>query len=132
MGLFHFLIVLMGLIAAGLVAVILMQQSEGGGLGVGGSPSGLMSARGAADFMTRLTSILAFLFVATAIALAAVASNRGKTSSIETGFERSAPVADDAPAVVGDDGAPVDDGMVTPADANLSGEAPEGDVPVTR
>ena len=36
-----------------LVGVILMQRSEGGGLGMGGSPSGLMSARGAADFMTR-------------------------------------------------------------------------------
>ena len=44
------------MIAAALVGVILMQRSEGGGLGMGGSPSGLMSARGAADFLTRSTS----------------------------------------------------------------------------
>ena len=44
MGLFDFLIVVQGIIAASLVGVILMQRSEGGGLGMGGSPSGLMSA----------------------------------------------------------------------------------------
>jgi preprotein translocase subunit SecG len=37
----------------------LIQKSEGGGLGVGGSPAGFMSARGAADFMTRMTQVLA-------------------------------------------------------------------------
>ena len=47
MGLFHFLIVVQAIIAASLVGVVLMQRSEGGGLGMGGSPSGLMSARGA-------------------------------------------------------------------------------------
>ena len=50
---FTILLVLQILVAAGLVAVILMQRSEGGGLGVGGSSSGLMTARGAADFLTR-------------------------------------------------------------------------------
>ena len=46
---FTFLLVVHAIIAAALVAVILMQKSEGGGLGTGGSPAGLMSARGAAD-----------------------------------------------------------------------------------
>ena len=54
MGIFHFLIVVQAIIAASLVGIILMQRSEGGGLGMGGSPSGLMSARGAADFLTRM------------------------------------------------------------------------------
>ena len=49
MSLFIFLTVVQALIAAVLVGVILMQRSEGGGLGVGGSPSGFMSARGAAE-----------------------------------------------------------------------------------
>ncbi|HWL46537.1 MAG TPA: preprotein translocase subunit SecG, partial [Sphingomonadaceae bacterium] len=49
---FIFLLVVQAIIAAALVAVILMQQSEGGGLGMGGSPSGLMNARGSADFLT--------------------------------------------------------------------------------
>ncbi len=98
MGLFHFLIVVLGIVAASLVGVILMQQSEGGGLGVGGSPSGLMSARGAADFMTRLTSILGGLFILLAIALAVVAANKGKTGALDTSFKREVPAAT-APAV---------------------------------
>src|SRR4028119_266691 len=68
--LFTFLLIIQSLVAAVMVALILMQRSEGGGLGVGGSPSGLMSARGAADFLTHATSILATLFVILSIALA--------------------------------------------------------------
>ena len=48
---FTFLLVVHIIVAAALVAVILMQRSEGGGLASGGNPSGLMSARGAADFL---------------------------------------------------------------------------------
>jgi preprotein translocase subunit SecG len=72
---FLFLTVVQALIAAALVGVILIQRSEGGGLGVGGSPSGIMSARGAADFLTRTTAILAVLFVLLSIVLAALAVN---------------------------------------------------------
>jgi preprotein translocase subunit SecG len=72
--LFTFLLIVQSLVAAAMVAVILMQRSEGGGLGVGGSPSGLMSARGAADFLTRATTILATLFVVLSIALAGLAT----------------------------------------------------------
>ncbi len=84
MGLFHFLIVVQAIVAASLVGVILMQRSEGGGLGMGGSPSGLMSARGAADFMTRTTTILATLFVVLSISLAFVAARKGGPSEIDT------------------------------------------------
>ena len=89
MGIFHFLIVVQAIIAATLVGVILMQRSEGGGLGMGGSPSGLMSARGAADFMTRLTTILATMFVLLSISLAFVAAKEGGTSKIDTSLERT-------------------------------------------
>ncbi|WP_174293025.1 preprotein translocase subunit SecG, partial [Sphingomonas bacterium] len=71
---FPFLLVVHAIIAAALVTVILMQRSEGGGLGMGGSPSGLMSARGAADFLTRMTGILATAFVGLSIVLAVLAS----------------------------------------------------------
>ncbi len=71
---FTFLLVVHAIIAAALVGVILVQRSEGGGLGMGGSPTGLMSARGAADFLTRATSVLATIFVVMSIALAAIAS----------------------------------------------------------
>ena len=77
MGLFHFLLVVFAVVAAALVGVILMQRSEGGGLGMVGSPSGLMSARGAGDFLTRTTAILAALFIILAIALAFVSAKRG-------------------------------------------------------
>ena len=80
MTLMHFLTAIQAIVAALLVTVILMQKSEGGGLGTGGSPAGLMSARGAADFMTRLTTILAILFVTLSIVLAALATrSAGRT-----------------------------------------------------
>ncbi len=90
MSLFIFLTVVQALVAATLVGVILMQRSEGGGLGVGGSPGGLMSARGAADFLTRATAILAVLFVALSIALAALAVRASSGRTIDTTLERGA------------------------------------------
>ncbi len=89
MSLFIFLTVVQAIIAALLVGVILMQKSEGGGLGVGGSPAGLMSARGAADFLTRATTILAVLFVTLSIVLAALASQSGGDRQIEDTLNRS-------------------------------------------
>ena len=80
------------LAAAALVTVILMQRSEGGGLGMGGSPSGLMSARGAADFMTRTTTILATLFISLSIALAFVAAQNGGTTSIDDTLKRQSAI----------------------------------------
>tara|TARA_R110002033_G_scaffold70156_1_gene121512 strand:+ start:748 stop:1146 length:399 start_codon:yes stop_codon:yes gene_type:complete len=104
---FLFLTVLQALVAAMLVGVILMQKSEGGGLGVGGSPSGMMTARGAADLLTRTTSVLAVLFVSLSIALAILAASEGKVETIDQSLQRdnSAPVsapADDVP-LIGDD-----------------------------
>ena len=63
------------MIVLAMVGLVLIQKSEGGGLGMGsgGGPGGLMSARGAADFLTRTTKWLAVLFVALAIVLAALA-----------------------------------------------------------
>lgn len=93
---FTFLLVVQAIIAACLVTVILMQRSEGGGLGVGGSPAGFMSARGAADFLTRSTAILAVIFVALSIALAVIASVRHAPGTIDTSLVKpagSAPVA---------------------------------------
>lgn len=80
---FTFLLVVQAIIAAALVTVILMQRSEGGGL-TGGSPSGLMSARGAADLLTRGTAILATAFVLCCIALATLASMNTRTAKIDT------------------------------------------------
>ncbi|MBA2466744.1 MAG: preprotein translocase subunit SecG [Sphingomonas sp.] len=95
---FTFLLILQTVIAASLVAVILMQRSEGGGLGVGGSSSGLMTARGASDFLTRSTSILGGLFVALSIVLAAVAGVSRGPAQVDTSLANSvAPAAPVAP-----------------------------------
>jgi preprotein translocase subunit SecG len=88
---FTFLLILQSIIAASMVAVILMQRSEGGGLGVGGSPSGLMSARGAADFLTRATSILATLFVILSIGLAGLATLERAPMKIDPALSKAAP-----------------------------------------
>jgi preprotein translocase subunit SecG len=88
---FTFLLILQSLVAASMVAVILMQRSEGGGLGVGGSPSGLMSARGAADFLTRATSVLATVFVVLSITLAGLATIERAPSKIDPSLSRQAP-----------------------------------------
>ena len=102
MSLFLFLTVVQAIIAAALVGVVLMQRSEGGGLGIGGggSPGGLMSARGAADFLTRTTKWLAVIFVILAIVLAAVAVKATSGSEIEVAPDAAAPVQTDplAPA----------------------------------
>ncbi|MGZ3274030.1 MAG: preprotein translocase subunit SecG [Caulobacteraceae bacterium] len=57
-------------VCVALIAVVLLQRSEGGALGMGGgSPSGFMTARGAGDLLTRTTWILAFVFFFLSISL---------------------------------------------------------------
>ena len=85
---FTFLLILQTLVAASLVLVILMQRSEGGGLGVGGSSSGFMTARGAADFLTRATAILGAAFVVLSILLAAIAGGTRESPQIDTSLAR--------------------------------------------
>lgn len=130
---FTFLTVVQALVAAALVGAILMQRSEGGGLTGGGNPSGMVSARGAGDLMTRTTAILALLFVVLSIALAVLAVNEGGTGSIDTSFERQQtadPLSGDAPALelptAGDPLAP-QTGSEAPADEPVLEGADSGD-----
>lgn len=97
---FTFLLVIHALVAALLVAFILMQKSEGGGLTSGGSPAGLMSARGAADFLTRTTAILGAAFIGLSILLAVLAATR-QTATVDASAAvpvRSGPPMQTAPA----------------------------------
>ena len=89
---FTFLLIVQTLIATALVAVILMQRSEGGGLGVGGSSGGLMTARGAADFLTRATAILGGIFVVLSILLAAIAGVTRQAPTVDTSLVQEQPV----------------------------------------
>jgi preprotein translocase subunit SecG len=71
------------LIVLALIAVILIQRSEGGGLGMGSANSnGLISVRGQANLLTRTTAVLAALFFATAIGLTILAELNRNTSDI--------------------------------------------------
>ena len=83
------------LIAIALVGVVLIQRSEGGGLGIGGGTAGgFMTTRGTANLLTRTTAVLAGLFMLTSLGLAILASrSHGPARSI-----LDAPAAPAAPA----------------------------------
>ena len=67
-----------------LIGAVLLQKSEGGGLGMGGG-AGFMSSRGTANLLTRTTAILAVGFFATSLLLSWLAGlDRKPTSIIDT------------------------------------------------
>ena len=105
---FAFLLIVQTLVAASLVAVILMQRSEGGGLGVGGSSSGFMTARGAADFLTRSTSVLGAIFVGLSIVMAAIAGATREPAQIDTSLSNLAAPIENTTAPVAPPAAPAD------------------------
>ena len=96
---FAFLLIVQTMIAVALISVILMQRSEGGGLGVGGSSSGFMTARGAADFLTRSTAVLGGMFIVLSIVMAAIAGTTRAPVKIDTSLagKTSAPVQQSQP-----------------------------------
>lgn len=80
--LLNLLLILEIIVSVLLVIVVLLQRSEGGVLGVGGGPSGFVTARGAGDLMTRTTWILATLFFVLALTLTILAGRERGASSI--------------------------------------------------
>jgi preprotein translocase subunit SecG len=91
------LIVIHLIIVIALVATVLLQRSEGGALGVGGS-GGFMSGRGQANVLTRATSILAALFFATSLSLTILAGlNRAPKSILDGAGGEAAPAAKTEP-----------------------------------
>ena len=78
------IIVIHLMIVATLIGTVLLQKSEGGGLGVGGG-GGFMSSRGTANLLTRTTAILAVGFFLTSLLLSWLATqNRAPTSIINS------------------------------------------------
>lgn len=120
------LIVVHLMIVLALVGVVLVQRSEGGGLGIGGG-SGFMTARGAANALTRATAILAAAFFITSLGLSILARYGSKPTDI----------LDRVPAATQQQNAPVGQGVldqlpgqVTPAAPSApEAAAPEGGVP---
>ena len=74
-----------------LIVTVLMQQSEGGALGMGGGPSGFMTARGAGNLLTRITWVLFTLFLVLSVGLTLLAATQRSASSITGGVERVDP-----------------------------------------
>ena len=88
------LIVIHLLIVIALVAVVLLQRSEGGALGIGGG-GGFMTGRGQANALSRATAILGALFFATSLIMSIIAGwSRAPRSIIDT----AAPSSTSAPA----------------------------------
>lgn len=75
------IIVIHLMVVLALVGVVLLQRSEGGGLGMGGG-SGFMTARGAANALTRTTGILAIAFFATSLGLSLLARYSDRPTDI--------------------------------------------------
>jgi preprotein translocase subunit SecG len=72
------------MVVAAMIGVVLLQKSEGGGLGIG-STGGFMSSRGTANVLTRATAILAMTFFATSLLLSILAGLDRKPTSIIPG-----------------------------------------------
>jgi preprotein translocase subunit SecG len=90
------IIVIHLMIVATLIATVLLQKSEGGGLGMGGG-AGFMSSRGTANLLSRTTAILAAGFFLTSLFLSWLASYDRKPSSVILPTSQSQP-AGGAPA----------------------------------
>jgi preprotein translocase subunit SecG len=80
--LLNILLALEIIISLALVAVVLLQRSEGGALGMGGGPSGFMTARGAGDLLTRTTWILGAAFFVLALLLTIISGRQHGASSV--------------------------------------------------
>ena len=126
------LLIIHVLIAAALTGVILMQRSEGGALGIGGGgPGGMMSGRGAANLLTRVTMILGALFIGNSILHAIISGVTTSSGSVldrvgETQTNSDLPFGD-LEGLETDVPAPTDEAPADPAPA--SDDAPAQDEP---
>ncbi len=93
------LLTILLILALALIGIVLLQRSEGGGLGMGGGGGGggVMSARGAATALAKVTWILGIAFFATALALTVLSAKKNAATSVVDGI---AP-ATNAPALPG-------------------------------
>ena len=104
-----FILALHLMLAITLVGVVLLQRSEGGALGIGGgSGGGMLSSRGTANLLTRVTAVLAAMFMLSSLLLSILAANTSGPRSILNDIETpSAPAS--APAEPTGPAAPIAD-----------------------
>ena len=85
------------LLALALILVVLLQRSEGGGLGIGGGGGGIMTSRGAATALSKVTWAVGIAFVVTSLTLTILAARDAGVGSVIDQIGVGAP-ADAAPA----------------------------------
>jgi preprotein translocase subunit SecG len=91
------------MVVATMIGVVLLQKSEGGGLGIG-STGGFLSSRGTSNVLTRTTAILAGVFFATSLVLSILAGWNRKPTSIIQG----SPAQQQTPGPLGQGGGVLD------------------------
>lgn len=95
------------LLALGLIVAVLLQRSEGGGLGMGGGGGGggIMTGRGAATALSKLTWVLGIAFVITSLALTVIAARDSGAGSVLDRLGTEAPAGADpaTPPDLGED-----------------------------
>jgi preprotein translocase subunit SecG len=98
------IIVIHLILVVAMIGVVMLQRSEGGGLGIG-SGGGFLTSRGTSNVLTRTTAILAASFFATSLVLSILAGWERKPSSIlNTGAPATQPAPAGAPAPLGQPG----------------------------
>ena len=112
------LLVAMIIISIALSGVILLQRSEGGALGMGGGPSGFMTARGAGNLLTTTTWWLGGLFVVCAISLTIVGNMERASRSVVDADAVGSIALDTAPGA-GQQTAPAETAPAAPAAPSL-------------
>jgi len=95
-----FVIVVHLMIVLAMIGFVLLQKSEGGGLGGGGSTGGFLSSRGTANVLTRTTAYLAAAFFGTSLILSVLAGYHRNPGTIlqPTAGAPAAPSPSGAPA----------------------------------
>ncbi len=96
------LLVIHLLLALAMIATVLLQRSEGGALGIGGGGGALMSGRASSNLLTRVTAVLAGLFMLSSMLLTIIATGSTEPRSILESAETpasQAPVEPAAPSV---------------------------------
>ena len=78
----NFILILNIILAVLLIIVILLQKSEGGALGIGASQESFISSRSAGNLLTKVTAIIATLFIITSISLTIMEQKGMSTLSV--------------------------------------------------
>ena len=135
------LLVIYLMVVVALIGVVLIQRSEGGGLGIGGG-SGFMSARGTANALTRTTAILAALFFVLALGMGIIARYETQPTDILDripgttgtggvldalgGAEQGTQNTNQTPATTGTDAVPTEGGAATGTGNTTTGTGTTG------